>query len=430
MQSGGFQAIIGNPPYVNARILFQQQGEDIKRFFGQRYQTARGGYDLYVLFVERSLELTQPGGRCGMILPNKIASLDYAKACRAMLLEQTTIEQITDVSEFRVFPTAGVYPYVMVWQNTAADADHSINVLQPRNEQELSSGQTAKQLKQRELSASGGFAIHGSLDVESRVATLPLGQRAELHSGTTGFAAAQMAASLCEKATVQGEEHFEFIVSGNIDRYGIEFGQVRFMNRTFTRPVLAADHQLLTDNKRRLFRESKLVVAGMTRRLEVAWDATGGVALGVSVYAACRMMDHPLYLLGVLNSRLFSYLFRIRFQAKHLAGGFLAINKGQLGKLPIRVIDWTIAEDKRRHDGIVDLSQQMMSLVRQRGQTGPSNADIALEHPMQSVDRSIDQLVYGLYRLTDDEVRAVEQSTEARFAGRERQAGLSDCAEL
>ena len=423
MQSGGFHAILGNPPYINARILFQQQGEEVKRYFGQRYQTARGGYDLYVLFVERSLELTQPGGRCGMILPNKIASLDYAEACRGMLLEKTTIEQITDVSEFRVFPTAGVYPYVIVWQNATADPSHAINVLQPRDERELSLEQTAKQLRQRELSASGGFSIHGSLDVESRAATLPLGQRAELHSGTTGFAAAQRAASLCEKAAVQGGEYFEFIVSGNIDRYGIEFGKVRFMNRTFIRPVLAAEHQQLTENKRRLFRESKLVFAGMTRRLEVAWDATGGVALGVSVYAACRMVDHPLYLLGVLNSRLLSYLFRIRFQAKHLAGGFLAVNKGQLARLPIRVIDWTIAEDKRRHDEIVDFSQRMMSLVRQREGTGWSRADIPLEHPMQSVDRSIDQLVYELYRLTDAEIRVVEQSTAAESLDPRRGTG-------
>ena len=58
------------------------------------------------------------------------------------------------------------------------------------------------------------------------------------------------------------------------------------------------------------------------------------------------MVDNPLYLLGVLNSRLLSYLFRIRFQAKHLAGGFLAINKGQLAKLPIRVIDSSVAEEE------------------------------------------------------------------------------------
>jgi hypothetical protein len=410
MQSGGFHAVIGNPPYVNARILFQQQGQEVKRYLGQRYRTARGGYDLYVLFVEKSLELAQQGGRCGMILPNKVASLDYAEACRAMLLEETTIQQITDVSGLRVFPGAGVYPYVLVWEKAVPDTRHSITVLQARNEQDLCSGNEVRRLRQRDLSASGGFAIHGSLDVETRVATRPLGQRAELHSGTTGFAAARMAEALCERATVGGGEYFEFIVSGNIDRYAIRFGEVRFMNRTFTRPVLAADRPHLTETKRRLFREPKLVVAGMTKRLEAALDAAGGVALGVSVYAARRLADDPRYLLGVLNSSLLSYLFRIRFQAKHLAGGFLAVNKGQLAKLPIRVIDFSLAEDRRRHDQIVELSDQMLALVRRREAVASNQPDIVLQQHIQAVDRCIDELVCELYRLTDAEVRMVEQS--------------------
>jgi hypothetical protein len=293
---------------------------------------------------------------------------------------------------------------------SGSDTRHSITVLQARNEQDLGSASEVRRLRQRDLSASGGFAIHGSLDVETRVATQPLGQRAALHSGTTGFAAARMAEALCERATVGGGEYFEFIVSGNIDRYAIRFGEVRFMNRTFTRPVLAADRPDLTATKRRLFREPKLVLAGMTKRLEAALDAAGGVALGVSVYAARRLADDPRYLLGVLNSSLLSYLFRIRFQAKHLAGGFLAVNKGQLAKMPIRVIDFSLAEDRRRHDQIVELAEQMLALVRRCEAVASNQPDVALQQHIQAVDRRIDGLVCELYRLTDAQVRMVEQS--------------------
>ncbi|NLF71638.1 MAG: N-6 DNA methylase [Candidatus Anammoximicrobium sp.] len=417
LASGGFDVVLGNPPYVNARLLFQEQGEEIKRYFGRRYRTARRGYDLYVLFVEKSLELVRHKGLCGMILPNKIGTLDYAEACRAMLLNQTSLEQITDVSELRVFPAAGVYPYVMVWKNSPPDSGHVIRIIRACQEQDLRRAPPAQTLRQRDVSAAGGFMIHGSLDVESRVPTQPLADRCTLHSGTTGFAATAMANSLREQADAGGGECLEFVVSGNIDRYALEFGGVRFMNRTFTRPVLPADRGHLTENKRRLFRSSKLVIAGMTKRLEVAPDLRGGVALGVSVYAAAGLADNPLYLLGVLNSKLLSYLLRIRFQAKHLAGGFLAINKGQLAKLPIRVVDPAVAEDRQRHDRIVSLAEKMTVLVRQRGRSG-FRRDAILERQIDSLDAEIDQLVNELYRLTDAEIRLVREAIAETERGR------------
>jgi adenine-specific DNA-methyltransferase len=216
---------------------------------------------------------------------------------------------------------------------------------------------------------------------------------------------------LCERTEVKRGEHFEFIVSGNIDRYSIALGNVRFIHRQFNRPVLPANLRQLTESKRRLFRQRKLVLAGMTKRLEAAWDAQGGLALGVSVYAATEMLDNPLYLLGVLNSKLLSYLFRIRFQAKRLAGGFLAINKGQLAKLPIRVIDFAVAEDKRRHDRIVALAQQMSTLLSQPRDGG--HAALTVERQIASIDTEIDRLVYSLYALTEDEVQTIETSVRS-----------------
>ena len=74
----------------------------------------------------------------------------------------------------------------------------------------------------------------------------------------------------------------------------------------------------------------------MSRRLEAAWDDRG-LALGVQVFAASEIQVDPFYLLALLNSKLLSYLFATRFAAKRLSGGYFAINKGQLAKLPIVV---------------------------------------------------------------------------------------------
>src|SRR5205823_14118858 len=107
-----------------------------------------------------------------------------------------------------------------------------------------------------------------------------------------------------------------------------------FRSRDYSRPRLLLDIPELTAAKRRLFASPKIVIAGMSRRLEAAWDDRG-LALGVQVFAASECQLDPFYLLALLNSKLLSYLFATRYAAKRLGGGYLAINKGQLVKLPI-----------------------------------------------------------------------------------------------
>ena len=142
------------------------------------------------------------------------------------------------------------------------------------------------------------------------------------------------------------EAVFPFITSGNIDRYRVSMGDVRYMQRKFRDPVLPVASHLLTPAKRRLFAEPKIVVAGMSRRLEAAW-CDQPLALGVQVFAAAEIQVDPFYLLALLNSRLLSHLFRTRFSAKRLAGGYLSVNKGQLARLSI--VDPVQVGEKERH---------------------------------------------------------------------------------
>jgi adenine-specific DNA-methyltransferase len=180
----------------------------------------------------------------------------------------------------------------------------------------------------------------------------------------------------------------DFITSGNIDRYQIEPGNVRYLGRTYRRPRLARGIPELTEAKRRLFGEPKIVVAGMSRRLEAAWDGRG-LALGVQVFAARDFDGDPFYLLALLNSKLLSFLFRTRFAAKRLAGGYLAINKGQLAQLPMAAR--------------ADLREQVCSRLSRLAQA-------MHRQPQGRLDREIDRLVYEQYQLTDAEIDRVEQA--------------------
>ncbi|MEK0338528.1 MAG: Eco57I restriction-modification methylase domain-containing protein, partial [Nitrosopumilus sp.] len=72
IKRGGFDAVIGNPPY----IAFQEGSRKVKEYY-KRYKSAIGKYDQYILFVEKSLSLTQTNGYFGFIIPNKFVHSDY-----------------------------------------------------------------------------------------------------------------------------------------------------------------------------------------------------------------------------------------------------------------------------------------------------------------------------------------------------------------
>ena len=397
---GTFDAIVTNPPYVNIRRLAKSRGAALAAAYRRRYRCAAGAFDLYTLFLERSVAALAANGRMGAIVPNKLATLDYARPCRELLLGEGTLDAIIDVSGLGIFADAEVYPYIVLWTKRRAPRGHAIRVVRPATVSltrcagaGLSEGMTCRVLQSQQR-ANRGLALGGDLDVESRVATVPLGEVCSIHSGATGFQAAELAARLVEAGSQSRSRRstgLDFIVSGNIEPYAIELGDVRFMGRQFKRPVLAADDPILTERKLRLYTDPKIVLAGMSRQLEAALD-TRGLALGVQVYALADWTVDPHYLLGLLNSRLMSRLFRLRFAAKRLAGGYYSLSKKQLAQLPMRILDLSDQSERRLHDQLVDLVGRRL---KEAGATSPAALNL---------DALIDELVLALYRVAAVEV--------------------------
>jgi adenine-specific DNA-methyltransferase len=391
---GGFDAVIGNPPYVNIRELARARPKTEVTRWRSRFRTARGNFDLYVLFIERALELLKPGGRLGFIIPNKWTTLDYARPLREVLLRETTLEQIVDLTSLRVFPEASVYPQVLILQKSPARPKHQVHFVQIKNHsafQQLAAGELQRFVAQRDFDARA-FILGNDLRVERRVATMPLESLATLHSGASGYSATELSKCLREASSVGSEDSsdvVDFIVSGNIDRYGIKFGNVRFLKQLWRMPVLPLREEYLSPDKITLYRCPKIVLSGMGKRLEAAYDDVG-CALGVQVYAASDLQVDPYYLLGVLNSKLLSYLFRERFAAKCLAGNYLSLNKGQLAQLPIR----TVGPDDNQ---ATTCQRQIANIARQLTQKYS-----------RALDDQLDELVYQLYELTAAERVTVE----------------------
>jgi hypothetical protein len=105
-RGGLFDFIIGNPPYV--AIYGFSEGK--KRYYRARYETARGRFDLYLLFFERALRSLKPGGRMVLITPEKFLYVDTAAPLRE-LLTRVDVEEIELANE-QTFARLVTYPTI------------------------------------------------------------------------------------------------------------------------------------------------------------------------------------------------------------------------------------------------------------------------------------------------------------------------------
>ncbi len=108
-KEGGFDAVIGNPPYVR-----MEEFKELKDYLRDHYASHDERSDLYVYFIEREHQLLRSGGRFGTIVSNKFVRANYGHKVRALLAKVANIERIVDLAGLPVFRGATVRTIVMV----------------------------------------------------------------------------------------------------------------------------------------------------------------------------------------------------------------------------------------------------------------------------------------------------------------------------
>ncbi|MGH8246899.1 MAG: TaqI-like C-terminal specificity domain-containing protein, partial [Gammaproteobacteria bacterium] len=136
-----------------------------------------------------------------------------------------------------------------------------------------------------------------------------------------------------------------------------------------------------------------------------------GIYLANTAY--CLGTD-DLYLLGILNSRLFWFaIANISIPFGIRAGEYrYRLIYQYMEKVPIRVINLSNLDHKSAHDRIVKLVETMLELHRQLAAARTPQEKTALERQIAATDAAIDRLVHDLYALTDDEIKIVEEAAK------------------
>lgn len=298
----GFDIVIGNPPYVSA-VNMARTGEE-KLLYKQSYPEATGAYDMYVLFLLLGVKLSS-NIYC-WIIPNKLLVADYAKKTLHKLKAECGLEKTIDVSVYDVFKNASVYPIIVLGNKVSHEQFNSYFL---NNYTDL----IDNRLNKKE-----------SVEESNKVRLSLLGLK--VCSGATGFEAQKIKENICE---IDNNHTIPFTVSGNMDRYVFNNTNVRYMKDKYSRAFIYLDSNI-TESKQEMWKNPKIIIAGMTKKIEACYVDTP-LAIGVGVYAIYDFAGYnPFYILGILNSKSTTDFLTAEFSDKHLAGGYLAINKSTI----------------------------------------------------------------------------------------------------
>lgn len=123
--AGGFNVIVGNPPYIRIQNMVAYSREEVAFYQreGSPYTTARqDNFDKYALFIERSLALVRPDGRVGVIVPHKFMSIQAGRALRALLIAGHVLEQVVHFGVKQVFGRGtSNYTCILIMDRGGAD---------------------------------------------------------------------------------------------------------------------------------------------------------------------------------------------------------------------------------------------------------------------------------------------------------------------
>lgn len=104
--NGGFDTVIGNPPYIRTQTM---DSLSVKYYKNNYDSSSKGNYDIYIIFVEKALQLLNDNGISGYILPHKFFTAKYGMPLRNIISKNKNLKKIIHFGDQQVFDSATTY---------------------------------------------------------------------------------------------------------------------------------------------------------------------------------------------------------------------------------------------------------------------------------------------------------------------------------
>jgi len=448
---GGFDVVIGNPPYVRQETL----GAQFKDYAKKEYTTYAGTADLYVYFIEKGATLLRKNGRMGYIVPNKWLRANYGKKLRTFMSDKA--EQLLDFGDLPVFKEATTYPLVITLQKDNQSTNLQVSQV-PRLPNELEPlanviDETFYDVARAKLTQQSWSLAppeqQAILDKMSQQG-IPLGEYVDgaIYRGVlTGYNDAFVISDTTRKQLIRDDAKSadlikSFLAGRDVKRYEQPQSEKYLINisngwtnqQTDSEDKWTwlqaeypsiAKHLAQYEIKARKrsdqgdywwelrpcayeeeFEKPKIIFPDISLVGNFTYDPDGKF---YSVNTTYLLPTDDLYLLAILNSTAVTFAYRSLSPAYR--GGYLRFIYQYMVNVPIPKLDLSDSTQKAQHESIVSLVEQMLKLTEQRSKLDPvlySERYDELTQDIAGVDARINQAVYALYDLTDDEIAIVE----------------------
>ena len=454
MARGGFDAVVGNPPYVRQESL-----SEFKDYFARRYEAFDGTADLYAYFMERSVKLLREGGRFSVIVSSSFLRTTYAEPLRRTLKKHAAVLSIVDFGGLAVFENAkDTYVCIPLLSKTKQLPRVEVARVPSLTVRDVDAYvQDNKYTVPHERLSAEAWALKPDEDaaVFAKIMTAgkPLGDyvgRRFFRGVTSGLNEAFVIDSETRrrligrdkrsvdliKPVLCGEDVRRYFFRDrkqwlifprrgvDIDRYpAIREHLERWRDDLTPKRDKGAKRGRKPGNYKwyeiqddvayyEVFDGPKIIFPDIAKGPRFTLDTDRNYLTNT---AYCLGTDDR-YLLGILNSRLFWFVIsNISIPFGVRAGEYrYRLIYQYMEKVPIRVIDSTNKRDKARHDKMVELVTRMMELKKQQARAPKKQSPSAkqlLDQKLAITDNQIDLLVYELYGLTEDEISVVEGGT-------------------
>ena len=450
MRNGGFDVVIGNPPYVR-----QEELSEIKPYLEANYETYQGMADLFVYFFEKELKVLKENGYFGMIVSNKWLRAGYGKNLRRFLT-RFWIEELIDFGDLKVFAEATIYPCVMIMRKIEKP-NPRIRICKIATLRFGSLGQYVKnnsffidqsKLNENEWNLQNTEA--NELLKKIRSSGLPIEEYVgvRIYRGVvTGLNKAFVIDKKKRDELIREDSRSEelikpFLIGAESKRYSIRSKNkyVVFTRRGMDIAQYPSVLRYLEQFKKELspkkikeeeekskkskeeeigrkpgkyewyeiqdsteyyrdFEKPKIVWGNLAKRSSFSLDETNGFYVN---NPACILPTNSRYVLGILNSRLMSYF--LKSICAERQGGFIEQKPVYVSQVPIK------EPTKEQEIEMTQCVDKMLLLNEKLLKIGDKLTDerARIENEIEQTDSEIDELVYRIYGLTEDERKIVE----------------------
>lgn len=454
MKGSKFDAIVGNPPYVEHKKL-----KAISQYLST-YKTYSGTADLYVYFYEKAINILNDGGMLGYISSNKFFRTSYGSNLRSYI-SQYNIEQIIDFTDLKVFD-ALVASCIFIASKTKRTGKTVISLVGDdfikTRDLPLYVKNNSFKLEQNRfgpeiwhLEDENNISLKGKIDKAgtkiSNIKTISI-FRGVTTGSNEAFIIDRTTKNKLIKEDVKSKEIIKPLLQGrNIKRWLYNFndeylvfipwhfplhddptiaGASKKAEKEFTTKYNAIYKHILQYKKTLLERNAEetglryewyaLQRCAATYYKEfdkekIIWGLTAdkwaftyddkGHYLPSNGYILTSSSMHIKYLLALLNSKLMNYYFK--FIGIMTAGGAYTLKHETISELPIIVKPGKDVQNK-----LIKLVDQILECKKQLVTAHSDANKNHYEQKCQSLDNQLDKLVYELYGLTEEEIKVVE----------------------